>query len=929
MIPESKLSSASYSKIPSFLFLILGVIFALYYLIFNPVPYENISTAYFSERVSIPFDWVQIGPISFPIEVDNFLVFQEFKSFRPDFHIFESYIFGVLVSIVSISFLTLLSEFKKLYFIIGGAAWIILITLSNLNGLNIGGVSSNFSLIISLVGTITPAIIFHVWGQNWNLKIKWICTAISFAGTVFILTTFSPIKQPMIYLAEHSLIIGFCFSLAWIFWTGHGVLSGVYLLIARANRTHQLRVSIQIALIGFLYLALVFFMFLKLTGETGLPFPTFSPLFLIFPMGIFGWISIKAKVNQSNELATNPKALKALYVLGFAISCWLIWKLKIAGNQPGEELFKHLITYSQFGFSLFFLVYLFSNFLSVMDSGKSVDLILFKPHSLPYYHLRIGGLITMLVLITYSDAIIGIQVKAMTTNTLADYYYQSDQKLEASILYENAWMRYRKNPKAKNATAQLLLELKQPSLAKQHLEESFAEAPQVDNILLLSDQLHNENALFEAVYYLERGLNYFPGHPKLINNLALFYTKINKREEALELLTTVDNHEEILLSNLSALQTMAGKPEAISIPKKDLPSNINLLASSNALGNIPSKDLIQEIENELKKSSSPLLVNAGYRNLFASQKKNNPDTDLKLLDSLMNSTPFESFQMQLQETAVIRSLAAGRIVDVVKNLNGLAFRNPGDAGYYLQLSSLILAQNLDFRKAALELEAAQEKSFQAFDTHHWSIYGLGGLPEKAIELREKFNVLLPVYLTDEGTSTLKYLELISKFHQSLPHALFTQWVEFEESEYKTDLAIRLIAHKSHGLKVAQTQALGDYISAKIGVQEKLEKYFSNPDLKSIESVQSLLTWLGLEEELTANPYYSPLILSAALINKDPLTRYEILNTATEFNRDPILWMAKIKAAKEIGLDNYANDALIQLQEWLTKEEISQLESGNY
>jgi hypothetical protein len=285
--------------------------------------------------------------------------------------------------------------------------------------------------------------------------------------------------------------------------------------------------------------------------------------------------------------------------------------------------------------------------------------------------------------------------------------------------------------------------------------------------------------------------------------------------------------------------------------------------------------------------------------------------------------------MQLQETAVIRGLAAGRIADAVKNLNGLAFRNPGDAGYYLQLSSLILAQNLDFRKAAIELEAAQEKGFQAFDSHHWSIYGLGGLPEKAIILREKFNILLPVYLTDEGNTTPKYLELIGNFHQSLPQSLYSEWADFEESEYKTDLAIRLIAHKSHGLKVAQIQTLGDYISSKIGIQEKLVEYLSNPDLKSSKSVESLLTWLGLEEELTSNPYYSPLIMSAALITQDPLTKYEILNSATEFNRDPLLWIAKINAAKAIGLDNYANDALIQMQEWLSKEEILQLELGNY
>jgi tetratricopeptide (TPR) repeat protein len=240
-------------------------------------------------------------------------------------------------------------------------------------------------------------------------------------------------------------------------------------------------------------------------------------------------------------------------------------------------------------------------------------------------------------------------------------------------------MVYRRNPKAKNASAQLLLELKQRTQAKLHLEESFAEAPQVDNILLISDQLHSENNIFESVYYLEQGLNYFPNHPLLLNNLALFYTKINKRQEAIALFAQDTKQNEVLLSNLSALQTMAGKSDKNSIISSQLPANINLLAASNANGNIPNEELIKSIENDLKASSSPLLVQAAYRNLFASQKKNNPDEDLAFLDSLVSSEEFQSFQMQLQETAVIRSLSAGRVLDAIKNLNGLAFRNPGDA----------------------------------------------------------------------------------------------------------------------------------------------------------------------------------------------------------------------------------------------------------
>jgi len=64
----------------------------------------------------------------------------------------------------------------------------------------------------------------------------------------------------------------------------------------------------------------VFFIFLELTGERGLPFPTFSPIYLLFPMGIFGWISIKAKVEQSEQLITVVNRLRHCILIGFALA---------------------------------------------------------------------------------------------------------------------------------------------------------------------------------------------------------------------------------------------------------------------------------------------------------------------------------------------------------------------------------------------------------------------------------------------------------------------------------------------------------------------------------------------------------------------------------------------------------------------------------
>jgi hypothetical protein len=916
-------------KILTLLLISIGGVFAFFYLTFEKKAYSSIESALFLDSIVVPFDWVQIGPISFPISVDNFLIFQEFKALAPEFKTTESYFFGMIVLMISSAFLALISEFKKTYFLIATIGWIVLLTFGNFNGLNIGGLSANFPLIILLVGTLLPIIYFHIWGQSISFGIKWLISTLSFAASAGLMTEMSTIVSPVLYLAYHATVLSFGLSIAWVFWNGHAVMSGSYLLLCRVNRNIGIKISSQMMVIAGLYLILLIVLYLDLIGDQVLFFPIFNPLFLIFPIGLLGWWPLKAKINQSHGLAAGSTVLKTLYLLGFGMSLWLIWKLQISGNQPGIELLKHLLIYSQFGFSLFFMVYLFSNFFSIMNSGNAVEKILYKPHYLPYYHLRIGGLIAMLLLTTVADGIVGVQVNSMSTNILADYYYETDQKLEASILYENAWVRYRNNPKAKHTTAQLLFQLNQPSLAKQHLEESFAQAPQVDNIILLSDRLHREKKIFESIYYLERGLKYFPNEPKLVNNLALFYTKINRTNDALNLLSNSKNTDTILNSNLLALQIKNGKSEIGHKSPHSAIDQINHLAASNSLGNIPTEDLLNSLRQNLKNQDSPMILQAALRNIHSQKERSNPDADLRVLDSLAAREDMQDYIMNLQETAVIRSLGAGRVTEAIKNLNGLAFRNPSDAGYFLHLSSSILAQNLDFKKATNELIAAEEKGFQAFKPHHLAIINLGGMPEKAFELAQNYQIDFPIYLQKDNGLTSEYLSQIGAFHEKRGTDHVEKWKTLAPNVLKTDLALRILSYKAHDLERTHLNQLQDYLSSELGEQKQLEKYLQNPDFNQPESLKAYTNWLKVGEELTANPYLTPLILTAAKQTKDPVMAYQILNNASEFNQDPFLWMLKIKAARNIGLDNYANEAFLELSKKIQISELLLLQEKNF
>jgi hypothetical protein len=84
----------------------------------------------------------------------------------------------------------------------------------------------------------------------------------------------------------------------------------------------------------------------------------------------------------------------------------------------------------------------------------------------------------------------------------------------------------------------------------------------------------------------------------------------------------------------------------------------------------------------------------------------------------------------------------------------------------------------------------------------------------------------------------------------------------------------------------------------------------------------------LDKGLERNAYWAPFVWKKVRMETDELRKYEILQEAIQFNKDPFLWIQYVKQSRKIGLDSYGSAALVEMQSWLKIPQIETLQLNN-
>ncbi|UJP64769.1 tetratricopeptide repeat protein [Mongoliitalea daihaiensis] len=919
-----------FKGLPLFL-VIMGGLFLLFTLWFWERGIFQILPGVFAESVNVPLDYIQLGLEIFPMQAENFILLQSFESLPPLTFPKLSLLWGVITWILLTLTSSLISTFKRTPFIIGMAVWMALLSISGINSLNIGGIYSNYALIILLIGWVAPLIFINFYQNHWSLLQRFAFVFSSATLTLIGLVFFSDMPAAALLVAENLTLPALALAAFFLLHIGHAIFSGVTIFLIKLNKGTQLKISYHLVVIFIVYFLLVFSTLLDTLGEINLPIPTIPPYLLFVLAGVIGYFVYQEKIKQTPQPFEQPIVGQSLYLSFFGITLWTWGKAVFVENQPYIEFFNHVFLYGQVAFTLLFFAYLLANFLDILNSGKDVEKIIFKPQHFAYFHMRIGGIMGLAILIVFGNTIIINHIISGSTNQAADYYYHAEMPKQAAILYESAWMQFRKNDKAKNAAVHLRLLEGNKREALEQLEQSMDFNPNVPNLLLISKLLHEQDKVFEAVFYLDKGLKIFPDNPYLLNNLALLQSKLNKPSEAIEKLDQFKDKNPVFEANWIGLNVKHQREhQGLQATFLNPLSKINQLAHDNRLGNSWEGALtLQDF------SGNFIVQTAAIRNLWTNRPHESLTKDLALIDTLITTTEITFRERNLRDSRVIRLYQAKEIGETLKYLIGNSEIFSNSAGYYHLWSALVLAGQLDLEKAAIDILVAEERGVIDFKPHHLAILYFGGKPIEAIRINQKFTIPFPYWMTwgEDGkleqNPQLQYFEALKNFHTKLEDELMSDLQSIEQDYLQASFATNVLIYKAHLLSTASIESIKTVLQKdttfplQAAAVEDWMAYIRG-EKTEIDATNSLGQLLNPESGLTRNPYWVPLVLKSLANTSDEVDKYNILQDAKQFSKDPILWIAYIRQARKIGLDFYATDALQQIYEWVERAEVERL-----
>lgn len=682
------------------------------------------------DPVNMLFDTYRLGVFEFPINIENYVISQSFIASELHINVWPAYVLliwlGVFISIL-LAFITDLSRF---WFVASVILLTVLFVGLKLDYLVLFNSYEKTGLIIVFLLYYPSLYFFHFVKTDIGFLprlLTHLTATIIFALIVYF---FSNVNLPFLHVINYGIYVPLILTILFAFIVGHEILSGFLRIITSGAVTGEKNSLVHFLVISIVFLLNAALVILRNSKILDLDIYLIGSFWLLTIAAIIAIWGYRAKEETYSGLFPfYPFGAFLFICLGITAHLTISYFF-ITGNDSFVETVEDAIVFSQFGYSLIFVVYVIANFFDLIKHNVDVGKVLYKPRRMPYFISRFAGVIVIMALFFRFNMTPYYQSIAGFYAGIGDLYLEAKDYMSASEYYKISNNFSRTSHRANYALASMEKRNGNAEQELEYLKQAIGKNPTEFAYANLASRLMEDQRFFEAIFTLQDGLLRFPGNGQMLNNLGLAYQEINNIDSAYYYLEgaqydpKTSNEASANIYAFLSSEKLSIKPDTLDdllTHSQNLTAINNLVVLANNLKKVsddeyaiqfgdPAKmEIDQLVYNYNKSINNPWLVDTSY---------------LQQMRLFYDSSNTSWFQDNLKLSSALALFQQGEVSKSLDLLNNLAIQNP-EKGYFGLLGKLSLlsgANNLaiDYFKNAFQngqLEIAPELAFSYMENN--------------------------------------------------------------------------------------------------------------------------------------------------------------------------------------------------------------------
>ncbi|GCC51610.1 hypothetical protein SanaruYs_18370 [Chryseotalea sanaruensis] len=957
------------------LMVISFVFFAFYYFkgVDSVIGWENFQEQKIVETSIHEF---QLGPFEITVPVNVYLLFEFFQGGKLQPNLYISYVFVLVLTIAFVYLVTIFSALEKFWYFIASGLVILFLVSLRLDVLQVAGLGNSWFTIGTIAVFLLPSFYFNAFNKTATFQFRLLIFALITLLVSIVIYFMAGVKLPFMYLSVTAYVPAMVLTVIFIVMVAHEVPAGFLYLTTQAQASTGLKHFLVITIIYLLNLVLIY------GNDQG--FITWNILYLdiylIFSVTVFigfwGWKH--REVLYQGLMPFYP--FGAYFYLAMASIALITFAFLFGtSNDAPLEALRDILVFCHLGFGLILLLYVFSNFLKLIDRDLSAWKVLYRPNRMPYETFRLGGIIVVVSLMIYNDwkSYVNNSFSGFWTS-MADLYVAIGEEDVAQLYYEQGRTYGYANHHANYAKGYYYSGEFQWQQSHDYYTRANLKRPSAYALANDANVYNWEENNFKSIFSLKDALKQLPDDPYLTNNLGLFKGKIHELDSSFFLLGASRNYAktknaaETNFTGIVATELLPISPDSLASLFKTENKGVN--ANLLGLSAITRMPLNKEI-NVMKEGVLTLHEATLLHNFILAKSLTITATELDKAEVLARDSVNLDYAEALKVALAHAHYLQGNVARALQLMSELSFVSASNQGKYNFVIGLWLLEQGDPEAAALAFRYAFNYNYKdaqfymaIAETESGNLGDALILWEKLLSAADEGERSLANTITQvlsmnlqeaiKSTDAIKYQ--YSRYRLSTRDTtMLTVLVNsMEEANYKaqslTEMAVRQLeadrpATAQRYIQEALSLSVNSpavrtfrqftqlRVLASLGELDALATQLSDVTFslnRKLDKMyyEGLLNDAGGEKALAdkafaqlahANPFFEEGVITAAeyarKFSKDNGEAYAILSEAVQVNKSSVrLWKAYIGEALRLGYDDYAADARISLQRLMLK-----------